>query len=346
METLDFRSDTVTKPTPEMWEAIAKAEVGDDVYGEDPSINKLQELSAHMLGKEAALFVPTGTMGNLIAMLVHCQRGDEMIVGNLAHAYLSEAGGMAALGGIFPNVLVNQTDGTLLLDDIQAGIKPDDNHFAITRMITLENTHNRCGGVSLSTDYVNSVANIAKQHGLKFHIDGARIFNAAVDQGKDVKELLAGADSVTFCLSKGLAAPVGSVLCGSKEFIYKAQRARKQLGGGMRQAGVVASAGIVALEKMTGRLEKDHLRAKNLAMGLEKIEGLNLLINNTNMVYFDLDHEINLTIEEFISESAKLGLLFGYEGGRQFRLVTHVDITDLMVENAIEILKKLVEENH
>ncbi len=339
---LDFRSDTVTKPTPEMWEAISKAEVGDDVYGEDPSVNKLQELSAQMLGKESALFVPSGTMGNLIAMISHCQRGDEMIVGHLAHAYLSEAGGMAGLGGIFPNVLQNQSDGTLILEDIRAGIKPDDNHFAITRLITLENTHNRCGGVSLSAEYTNSVAEIAKEHDLKFHIDGARIFNAAVDQGIPVKELVNGADSITFCLSKGLAAPVGSILCGSKDFIYKAQRARKQLGGGMRQAGVVAAAGIIALEKMTSRLAEDHLRAENLANGLEDVEGLSALKCNSNMVYFDLNQEINITADDFLFELQKLGLLFGNEGGREFRLVTHVDIDDFMVEQAIEVIKKVV----
>src|SRR5512138_2046278 len=287
MEYVDLRSDTVTKPTPEMREAMAEAEVGDDVYRDDPTVNRLERLAAEMLGKEASLFVPSGTMGNLLALLVHCQRGDEVIVGNLSHIYLNEAGGMATLGGIQPCPLQNQNDGTLLLDDIRTSIRTEDVHHPITRLICLENTQNVCGGVPLTPAYTRQVAELARGHGLSLHIDGARIFNSAVAQNVSVKEMVEPADSVMFCLSKGLASPIGSMLVGSHRFITRARHLRKMLGGGMRQVGIVAAAGIISLEKMVNRLADDHVRAKKLADGLRHVKGL--IVDDgsphSNMVY-------------------------------------------------------------
>ena len=274
VDIIDLRSDTVTVPTPAMREAMSHAEVGDDVYGEDPSINLLQKLAAEKMGKEAGLFVPSGTMGNLIAVLTHCDRGDEAIMGNLGHTFLFEGGGVAALGGVMPHTLPNQPDGTLLLEDIRSAIRGDDPHFPVSKLVILENTHNRCGGVPLSVEYTRKVADLAHSQGLKLHVDGARIFNAAVALGVPVIQLVEQANSVTFCLSKALCAPVGSVLCGSAEFIYRARRIRKQLGGGMRQAGILAAAGIVALQTMVDRLAEDHARARRLADGLKAIPGL------------------------------------------------------------------------
>src|SRR4030043_1236182 len=268
MKTLiDLRSYTVTKPPPAMRAAMAKAEVGDDVYGEDPTVNRLQEMAASMLGKEAGLFVPSGTMGNLVAILAHCGRGDEVILGKKAHTFLYEAGGISALGGVHSCQLPNQDDGTLLLEDIQAAIRSSDAHQPISRLVCLENTHNRCGGVALSADYTRAVGELAHQNGLLLHLDGARIFNAAAAQGVPATELAEPGDSVTFCLSKGLSAPVGSVLCGTADFIGKAPRIRKQLGGGMRQGGIFSAAGIVALDTMVDRLAEDHKRALYLAGG-------------------------------------------------------------------------------
>src|SRR5689334_5573753 len=274
MEYVALRSDTVTKPTPEMREAMAEAEVGDDVYRDDPTVNHLEEVAADMLGKEAALFVPSGTMGNLIALLVHCQRGHEVIVGNQSHIYLNEAGGMAALGGIQPCPIQNQSDGTLALDDILASIRTEDVHHPATRLVCLENTQNICGGVPLTPEYTRQVGDLARRNDLFLHIDGARIFNSAAAQNVPVQELVEPADSVMFCLSKGLAAPIGSMLVATQKFISRARHIRKMLGGGMRQVGVLAAAGLISLEKMTKRLSDDHLRAKKLAEGLRQVEGL------------------------------------------------------------------------
>lgn len=340
---IDLRSDTVTKPTPEMREAMAEAEVGDDVYGDDPTVNQLQEKAAEMLGKEAALFVPSGTMGNLLALLVHCSRGEEVIVGDKSHIYVNEAGGMAALGGIYPHPISNQKDGTLRLDDIRASIQPDDSHRTITRLICLENTQNICGGVPLTAEYTAQVGQIANEHGLKFHIDGARIFNAAAALDVDVKQLVAPADSVMFCLSKGLVAPVGSMLVGSQEFIARAHRLRKMLGGGMRQVGVVAAAGLLSLEKMTGRLKQDHVRAKILFEGLKQIPGLRLEAEpSSNMVYFDLEAQIKLTENQIIAEMKKHGVLVDWSAPRQFRLVTHYWVDDAGVEKTVQAFRTVL----
>ncbi len=344
MNFVDLRSDTVTKPTPEMREAMAEAEVGDDVYMDDPTINALQAKAASMLGKEDSLFVPSGTMGNLLALLVHCRRGDEAIVGDKSHIYMNEAGGMSALGGIHPRPVKNQADGTLALEDIRASIQTEDVHHTITRLICIENTQNVCGGIPLTAEYTAQVGKIAKENNLFFHIDGARIFNAAAALNVDVKDLTAPADSVMFCLSKGLIAPVGSMLVGTKKFIKRARHLRKMLGGGMRQAGVLAAAGLISLEKMTGRLGQDHARAKNLFEGLKQVKGLKLEAGPlSNMIYFDLAERITLTEDQIIEEMKKYGVLVDWAGPRRFRLVTHYWVDDAGVEKAIkgfsEILK-------
>ncbi len=340
MKILDFRSDTVTKPTPEMRGAMAKAEVGDDVYGEDPSVNRLQELSAEMTGKEAGLFIPSGTMGNLSAVLAHCQRGDEVIMGNLAHLFLYEAGSIAAVGGVQPHTIPNQDDATLNLEDIERAIRPKDAHFPQTKLITIENTQNKCGGQSISADYTDQVGELAKKHDLKLHIDGARIFNAAADQRVSAKDLVAAADSVTFCLSKGLGAPVGSVLCGSKEFIVKAHRMRKQLGGGMRQAGIIAAAGIYALENNVERLYEDHARARRLTELVKGIDGIDFHTQNTNMTYFAVKEETGLTSDQFLQKIKQLGLLAGAEASGRIRMVTHIWITDADIKKVAEIMRQ------
>ena len=330
---IDLRSDTVTLPTPAMRAAMAAAELGDDVYGEDPTVNRLQEMAAGMLGKEAALFVPSGTMGNLAAVLAHCGRGDEVILGQRAHTFLYEAGGIAALGGVHPHPLPNQPDGTLELEAIAAAIRPDDAHFPASRLLALESTHNRCGGVALTRAYTQQASELAHEHGLAVHMDGARIFNAAAALGEPVSALVAPVDSVTFCLSKGLCAPVGSLLCGSHEFIQRAHRLRKQLGGGMRQAGVLAAAGLIALEQIAPRLVEDHRRARELARLLEQVEGVQLVFGlpASNMVYVQLAEHLPLEASQFAGQLREQGVLVGVVGARRFRLVTHYWIDDAAV---------------
>jgi len=343
MKIVDLRSDTVTQPTPEMREAMAQAVVGDDVYGEDPTVNKLQELASSMLGKEAGLFVPSGTMGNLVAMLTHCQRGDEVILGNKAHTFLYEAGGISALGGVHSCQLPNQADGSLALDDICRSIRENDPHQPITRLIALENTHNRCGGTFQDPTYTNQVSDFAHQRGLFVHLDGARIFNAAIACRVPVKQMVDSVDSVTFCLSKGLCAPVGSILCGKKDFIYKAIRIRKQLGGGMRQAGVLAAAGIVALETMVERLKEDHERAKFLAEGLKKLPNLTIDKGTamTNMVFLSVNSQIKMSTNEIAGYLNEKGIRIGSVGERRFRLVTHYWINDDDISRTIEAFADL-----
>jgi threonine aldolase len=337
MKIIDMRSDTVTQPTPEMREAMAQAVVGDDVFGEDPTINRLQEMAASMLGKEAALFVSSGTMGNLAAMLAHCQRGDEVILGNKAHTFLYEAGGISALGGVHSCQLPNRPDGSLALMDVEAAIRSDDPHQPVTRLIALENTHNRCGGTYQGPTYTQEISDFAHQRGLSIHLDGARIFNAAAACKLPVKDLVDPVDTVTFCLSKGLCAPVGSILCGSRDFIKRAHRVRKQLGGGQRQAGILAAAGIIALEKMVDRLGEDHIRARRLADGLEKIPGIILDAGTgaTNMVFLSVSDQVNLPIDQIVNGLDKHGVRVGKVGERRFRLVTHYWIDDECVDQAI-----------
>ena len=330
MKRIDLRSDTVTLPTEKMRRAMADAELGDDVYGEDPTVNRLQEMAAERLGKEAGLFIPSGTMGNLIAVLTHCGRGDEVIMGTHGHTFLHEAGGISALGGVSPSMIPNKTDGTLDLDDIRHAVREDDIHEPRSKLLILENTQNACGGMSLSREYMLAASAVARENYLALHLDGARVFNAAVDQGVPVVDLVDMVDSVTFCLSKGLCAPVGSVLCGSKPFIAEALRIRKQLGGGMRQAGVLAAAGIVALEEMVDRLAEDHANARKLAQGLAAIEGVRLDKGspNTNMVYVELAPELGISAEAVESALQAEGVLAGITGPRHFRLVCHYWIKD------------------
>jgi threonine aldolase len=344
MDYIDLRSDTVTKPTPEMREAMAEAEVGDDVYRDDPTVHHLEDLAAEMLGKEAALFVPSGTMGNLTALLVHCQRGHEVIVGNQSHIYLNEAGGMSALGGIQPCPVQNQADGTLALEDILNSIRTEDVHHPTTRLICLENTQNICGGVPLTSAYTRQVGELARQNELYLHIDGARIFNSAVAQNVSVKELVEPADSVMFCLSKGLAAPVGSMLVGTQKFIGRARHIRKMLGGGMRQVGVIAAAGIISLEKMTKRLGDDHARAKNLADGLRQVNGLIVDQNSpcTNMVYLNLSDDVHTNTQQIAQKMKDQGVLVDPENSRRFRLVTHYLIDDQAVEKVVAGFQKVL----
>lgn len=337
MDFVDLRSDTVTQPTPEMREAMANAKVGDDVFGDDPTVNQLQEMAAEKVGMEAGLFVPSGTMGNLTAIMTHCARGDEAILGARSHTVLFEGGGISYLGGVHSRQVQEQTDGSLKLEDIEQVLRPDDVHEPISRLIGIENTHNRCGGVYQSPEYVRSLADFAHARGMVVHMDGARVFNAAAAQKINVGQLTASVDSVTFCLSKGLCAPVGSVLCGSKKFIERARHIRKHLGGGMRQAGILAAAGIVALEKMTGRLNEDHARARHLAEGLSQIPGVVLDAGSpsTNMVYFNLADSIPLGVGEIEKRMKALGVLVEASGPRRFRVVTHYWIDDAGVEKAV-----------
>ncbi len=344
MNYIDLRSDTVTRPTPAMREAMAKADVGDDVYAEDPTVNRLQEMAAARTGKEAALYVPSGTMGNLASILAHCQRGDEVMLGDKSHTFLYEAGGISALGGIHSRQLTNQPDGSLLLSELEEGLRGPDSHFPPSRLISLENTHNRCGGTYQTPAYFRQVSEFAHSHGLKLHLDGARIFNASVAQGVDVKEFTQHVDSLTFCLSKGLAAPVGSLICGTREFIQRVHRQRKALGGGMRQAGILAAAGIVALETMVERLSEDHARARALAERLGRMRGLVIDMGGpaTNMLFLSLAESVPMSAKEVAEKLKERGVLVGVVGVRQFRLVTHYEITDAGVDQASAAFKEVV----
>ena len=343
MNLIDLRSDTVTQPTPEMREAMAAAVVGDDVFGDDPTVNRLQAMAAARMGKEAGLFVASGTMGNLAAMLAHCHRGDEAIMGSQSHTFLFEGGGISALGGVHSRQIHEQPDGSLALDDIDDALRDViDEHQPHTRVIEIENTHNRCGGTFQPADYIRQLADFAHQRDLVVHMDGARIFNAAVAQGVDVKTLTTPVDSVTFCLSKGLCAPVGSVLCGTSEFVGRARRIRKQLGGGMRQAGIIAAAGIVALESMVDRLVEDHVRARRLAAGLRTIPGLLVDEPPTNMVFFNLEDTVGLSVAEIEAGMKQRGVLVEGSGKRRFRFVTHYWIDDAGVEKAVAALREVL----
>jgi threonine aldolase len=326
MEWIDFRSDTVSHPTPAMRHAMAEAAVGDDVYGDDPTVNELQALAAKMLGKEAALFVTSGTMGNITAMFAHCGRGERAIMGDKAHTNKYEAGNPAVLGGIQPYCVPVQPDGRLLLDDIEAAISPtDDPHFPITRLVSLENTQGTVGGQPLPLSYIQQVADLCQRYDLHLHIDGARIFNAAVALQTPIHQLVAPADSVTFCLSKGLCAPVGSVLVGSQEFINRALRVRKLLGGAMRQAGILAAAGIVALNEMVTRLAEDHANARHLADGLARIPGVVVEPERvkTNMVFFDLAPDAKLDAKSLAQQLKQANILINPMGPYKMRAVTH-----------------------
>ncbi len=340
---VDLRSDTVTLPTAAMRRAMAEAEVGDDVFGEDPTVNRLEEMAAERLGKEAALFVTSGTMANLVSELTHCGRGDEMIIGDQAHIFYYEQAGSAAVGGIHTRTVPNQADGRMLLEDLEAAIRPDNIHFPRTRLIALENTHNRCFGSPLDEAYLRAVRDLASRHGLNVHMDGARLFNAATSLKVDPAELASEADSVSVCLSKGLAAPVGSLVCGTRPFIAQARRVRKVVGGGMRQAGVLAAAGIVALSEMTGRLAEDHDNARRLADGLAHIDGLDLDPETvrTNMVYFEIRQD-GLQAAELTARLNLQGVRVLEVGKNRFRAVTHYHITREDIDYALTVFSREV----
>lgn len=337
MNLIDLRSDTVTKPTVEMRSAMASAEVGDDVYGEDPTINELELESAAATGHEAGLFVTSGTQGNLVALLTHCARGDGAILGADSHIYIYEGGGLAAMGGILP-LIANDSPGIVSPESVASWCRPVNVHFAPARLLCVENTHNRAGGVAVSPDDFLATVNAGRSEGLKIHLDGARIFNAAVAWDVDAKKYTAAVDSVQFCLSKGLGAPVGSMLCGSTEFITAARHWRKRLGGGLRQAGVIAAAGLIALKKMTRRLAEDH---ENAAMLADVLRSGGMLVEEvskpTNMVYVQLGGS-GPDANELASRCAARGVMFGAASPRRFRLVTHFDVTASDVAKAAKII--------
>ena len=350
---IDLRSDTVTLPSDEMRKTIASAKLGDDVFAEDPCVNKLEQKAALIMGKEEGLLVPSGTMGNLVSILVHCQRGTEIILGDKAHTFVYEAGGISAFGGVHSRQLTNQTDGTIKIDEVISSIRADNLHFPKTSAISIENTHNLCNGSPLTSEYTRAISEIAHNNDLKLHIDGARIFNAAAALNVDVNELVKDADSVTFCLSKGLAAPIGSIICGSEKFIYNARRTRKALGGGMRQAGIIASAGMYSLDNMLDQIRVDHKNTTRLAEGINEIEGLSIDRKSikSNILYFDIEkgakrcEELarqtkNITVYPF--QIALDNIRFFESRPGRFRLVTHYGIAGDDIEKTLGILEKMV----
>ncbi len=341
MDVIDLRSDTVTEPTEEMREAMARAVVGDDVLGEDPTVRELEALAAEMVDKEAAVFVPSGTMGNLAAVLTHTHRGDEVLVEAEAHIYYNEVGSISAVAGVLPKTIVG-TAGYISPAQVRAAVRPANVHFPPLRLLCLENTHNRAGGVPYGPEEMNAVCSVAHELALSVHLDGARIFNAAVALGVPAPALTAQVDSVMFCVSKGLSAPVGSLLAGSAEFIVQARRFRKMLGGGMRQAGVLAAAGLVALRSMVGRLAEDHQNAQRLARGIANSPGLSVDLERvrTNMVLVRV-REGSLTPVEFAARLKRHGVLVAPVGPQTVRMVTHRHISGKMVERAVEVIRQV-----
>jgi len=341
--TIDLRSDTVTLPTPAMRRAMAEAEVGDDVFGEDPTTLRLEQMAADRVGQEAAMLVPSGTMANLVCVLTHCGRGDEAILGDQCHSFVYEAGGIAALGSVHPHPIANQPDGTLRLEDIEHAIRPGNVHFPRSRLICLENTHNQCGGRVLRPDYMAGVVDLARRRGLKVHLDGARVFNAAAALGVDVRVLTSAMDSVSFCLSKGLCAPVGSLVCGPKDFVAQARRIRKMLGGGMRQCGVLAAAGIVALEQMVDRLPEDHAHARRLAQGIAQVPGLYVDPGTveTNLVFFEVTAQ-SMTAQELVTGLDRQGVKVLAVGPRRLRAVTHHGIEAGDIDQALDAIRAAI----
>jgi threonine aldolase len=333
--TIDLRSDTVTRPTPAMRAAMAQAEVGDDVFGDDPTINGLQEHAAALFGMDAGLFFPSGTQSNLAALMAHCQRGEEVIVGQEAHTYRYEAGGGAVLGSIQPQPLQNKPDGTIDLADIEAAIKPDDSHFAITKLVALENT---IGGKVIARAYMADAIALARRRNLSIHLDGARIFNAAVKLGMPVKELCAGFDTVSVCLSKGLGAPAGTVLVGKREVIERAHRMRKMLGGTMRQSGILAAAGLYALEHNVERLAEDHANAQRLAAGLAAL-GIAVDPVQTNMVFAAFPKASCAPLQEHLKAQGILAFI-----GAKARFVTHLDVDAAGIDAALGAFGQFVRE--
>ena len=343
MREVDFRSDTKTRPNAAMRKAMAEAEVGDDIAGEDPSVNRLEAMAAERLGKEAAVYVTSGTQGNLVALLAHCQRGDEVILGDKSHIVKGEGGGPMVLGGIVITTLPVDNRGMLDPDQVDSAVHTDGTNYPRTRLVALENTHNASGGVPLTPEDMKSVADVAHGHGLPVHVDGARLFNASVALETPVAELVKDIDSVTFCLSKGLGAPVGSVLCGSNEFIDEARRWRRMLGSGMRQAGVIAAAGIVALDTMVDRLAEDHSNARRLSTGLAEIPGIAIDPDAlpTNLIFLTMKYSNHDEIARRIIDQ---GVLLGARGGGYCRMATHADITGDDVEYALDVISSTITE--
>ena len=337
MSIIDLRSDTITKPTEAMRRAMAGAEVGDDVYGEDPSINRLQERAAEMLGKEAGLLMASGTMSNLVAVLSHCQRGDEVVMGDQAHIFWNESAGASALAGAQIRLVPNGPQGEISAGDLQVAIRPRGNvHMPPTTLVCLENTHNRCSGGVLTPQDTRAVADVAHAAGAKVHLDGARVFNAAVALEVPADELVKDVDDVSFCLSKALSCPVGSVLCGDQDFIDEALRWRKMVGGGMRQAGILAAAGLVALDTMVDRLADDHANARRLAQGLANIDGLTVDPDSiqTNIVIFDVDQSVGMA-SDLINALKEEDVLVSSPGPHSIRMVTHREVDSADIEDAL-----------
>ena len=342
MKVINLRSDTITLPTEEMRRAVYEAELGDDVYGEDPTVNRLEKMAADMIGKEAALFTPSGTMSNLIAVLTHTKPGNEILLGSEAHMFWYEVGGASALGGVVMRTIPNDQDGQMNLLAVEEAIRPKNIHYPPTTLLCMENTHNRCSGAVLTLDYTSAIAGLAHQYGLQVHLDGARIFNAAVALDVPASELAKPADSICFCLSKGLSAPVGSLLCGSQEFVEEARKWRKMLGGGMRQAGAIAAAGIIALQKMVSRLAEDHVTAQRLAHGLARIHGVTAHPEKvqTNIVMFEFPSTISKS--DFMQQAEGRGVKLLYRGGQRVRAVTHRMVSAADIDEALNRIELLV----
>lgn len=342
--TIDLRSDTVTLPTDEMRKAMASAPVGDDVYGEDPTVNRLEAMTADLLQKEAAVFVSSGTMGNLASVLSHCGRGDEMILGDQAHIFLAEQGGSAGLGGVHPRPLPTAPDGTLDLEQVESSIRADDEHYPRTCLLAIENTHNRTGGRCLPVEYMDAAGNLAHSRGLKLHVDGARLWNAAVALNVAPARLLQEADSASLCLSKGLGAPVGSVIVGDSDFIKRARRMRKILGGGTRQAGIIAAAGIVAITENVERLADDHVNARRLADGLAKLEGIVIdpELVETDIVIFELCRD-DLTPAQLSSGLKEHGVLLNPIDSSHLRAVTNLGVSSDDIDRTLNAFARVLE---
>lgn len=336
---IDLRSDTVSKPSKEMREAMAAAEVGDDVFGDDPTVNRLEAMAAERLGKEAAVYVPSGTMANLIGLLVNTRPGDEVVLGDQSHIFNYEVAGSARVANVQVHPLRNGADGTLDPDEVRSAVRPPNIHAPKTSLLCIENTHNRCGGAALPLDVMDSLTAAAKETGMRVHLDGARIFNAEVALGVPAARLARGADTVSFCLSKGLGCPVGSLLCGERDVIAEARRFRKMLGGGMRQAGILAAAGVYALEHNIERLAEDHENARRLADGLRTMPAFRPNNPQTNIVTVDI---VEGTLEEWLNAFREAGVLAVAFGPRRMRMVTHINITSADIDEALHRIERLV----
>lgn len=341
--TIDFRSDTFTLPTEEMRKSMYEAAVGDDIYGEDPTANKLEKLAAKVIGKEAALFIPSGTMGNLIAMMAHCNRGQEVILESEAHIYYYEVGGISTIAGLIPR-LVKGKNGLMTRRDIEESLREEDLHYPNTGLICIESPHNRGGGTVMTLADMEDVHQLAKERNLKLHLDGSRIFNASHYLGVDVSEIANKVDSLMFCLSKGLSAPVGSLLCGTSDFIREARKIRKLLGGGMRQSGVIAAPAIVALENMIPRLIEDNRNAKKLADGIATIEGIKIDVDTvqTNILVFDMS-QLDISAKEFSHKLySDYGIVVSVHSKYKIRMVTHRHIETKDIDYSIDSIKNLI----